>query len=80
MHLDMNKDLLRINNYMQVPQITPKHPVSILKADFIQENRPTIAVGRLEIGLVGAGLKDRVGRSGCVLPRTHLNGAIFLDI
>ena len=30
MHLDMNKDLLRINNYMQLPQITPKHPVSIL--------------------------------------------------
>ena len=32
MHLDMNKDLLRINSYMQVPQITPKPPVSILKS------------------------------------------------
>ena len=31
MHLDMNKDLLRINSYMQVPQITPNPPVSILK-------------------------------------------------
>ena len=31
MHLDMNKDLLRINNYMQVLLITPKPPVSILK-------------------------------------------------
>ena len=25
----MNKDLLRINTYMQVPRITPKPPVSI---------------------------------------------------
>ena len=32
MHLDMNKDLLRINSYMQVPQITPNPPVSILKS------------------------------------------------
>ena len=31
MHLDMNKDLLSMNNYMQVPRITPKPPVSILK-------------------------------------------------
>ena len=29
----MNKDLLRINNYMQVPQITPKPPVSILNSN-----------------------------------------------
>ena len=29
----MNKDLLRINSYMQVPQITPKPPVSILKIE-----------------------------------------------
>ena len=35
MHLDMNKDLLRINNYMQVLLITPKPPVSILKVHII---------------------------------------------
>ena len=30
MHLDINEDLLRINSYMQVLQITPKPPVSNL--------------------------------------------------
>ena len=31
MLLNMNEYLQRINNYMQVPRITPKPPVSILK-------------------------------------------------
>ena len=37
MHLGMNEDHLSMNNYMQVPQITPKPPVSILKSNHLMQ-------------------------------------------
>ena len=45
-------------------------------------NGPSIPnmIGVVIHRLVGMGLKDRVGRSGRVLPGTHLNGDISLDI
>ena len=47
MHLDMNKDLLRINNYMQVLLITPKPPVSILNENILCIAVPSLTCGSI---------------------------------